>query len=613
MKRVLLICMPFGSLDRPALGISLLKARLEEQGVVCDIHYFTFAFAEFIGRQEYLWMCSDVPYTAFTGDWMFTHALYGERPKVEKGYVEEILRETWKLDDDAIRLILRARSFAPHFLDHCLEAINWGDYAVVGFTSTFEQNIASLALARRIKAAYPNIAIVFGGANWETEMGLEYHKQFKFVDYVCSGEGEQSFSALVQCILSGKDVDGLNKPIRGIVYRSEEESIFTGQAALISQMDDLPIPDFSNFFQDLSQSTVAASLIPILLLETSRGCWWGAKSHCTFCGLNGENMAYRSKSSTRAFDEMSYLVDKWKIYFVELVDNILNMKYFEDLLPALAQEEEKVSIFCEVKSNLTRKQVQLLREAGVIHIQPGIESLSNHVLKLMRKGTTALRNIQLLKWCKEYNITADWNLLFGFPGETREDYEGILELLPSIRFLRPAYACGPIRMDRFSPYYNSPEQFGFLNVRPIASYKYLYPFSNDSLSRIAYYFDFDYEHDVNPTGYSAKVREYVEAWQRDPETGTLSAELRPDDALALVDTRSNATQPEFILSGMGRAVYEYCDELHSGKAVIKYLHRDFPEVQFTDQHVLNFLASLVNNRLMVTDGSYYLSLAIPLK
>ena len=59
----------------------------------------------------------------------------------------------------------------------------------------------------------------------------------------------------------------------------------------------------------------------------------------------------------------------------------------------------------------------MLHLAGVHRIQPGIESLSNNVLKLMRKGTTGIRNIQLLKWCKQYKIAVDWNILYGFPGK----------------------------------------------------------------------------------------------------------------------------------------------------------------------------------------------------
>lgn len=611
MSKVLLLSMPFGSLDRPALGISLLKARLAELGVTCDIRYFTFTFAELVGCEEYRWISSEVAYTAFAGDWTFTHALYGERHKAENRYIHEILCETWQLDKFAIGRILRVRSLVSYFLDHCLATVPWEEYAIVGFTSTFEQNIASLALAKRIKAAHPKIAIVFGGANWEAEMGHELHKQFTFVDYVCSGEAEQSFPALVQCILAGETVDCPNRTIRGIVYRAEGESVYTGQADLIRQMDELPIPDFNDYFQNLTQSTVAASVVPVLLFETSRGCWWGEKSHCTFCGLNGGSLAYRSKSAARALDELAYLVDRWKIDLVEVVDNMLDMRYFHDMLPALARTQWSVSLFYEVKANLTRRQVQLLREAGVDRIQPGIESLSDHVLKLMRKGTTALRNTQLLKWCKEYNMTVDWNILYGFPGETQEDYDVILGLLPFIRFLSPPPACGPVRMDRFSPYYNTPEQSGLINVRPIAPYKYLYPFGGQSLSRIAYCFDFDYEPDVDPTGYAAKVTEYVEAWRREPETGTLSSVVQPDGAIALIDTRSDAAQSEFMLSGLEKAAYEYCDALHSGATVARYLHRVFPDVEFTEQQVLNFLDSLVANRLMVTDGVHYLSLAIP--
>jgi coproporphyrinogen III oxidase-like Fe-S oxidoreductase len=73
------------------------------------------------------------------------------------------------------------------------------------------------------------------------------------------------------------------------------------------------------------------------------------------------------------------------IELVEAVDNILDMKYFQDLLPALAAKQHSAQIFFEVKANLNRKHVKLLHEAGVNRIQPGIESMSDHVLKLMRK------------------------------------------------------------------------------------------------------------------------------------------------------------------------------------------------------------------------------------
>ncbi|MDQ3650658.1 MAG: RiPP maturation radical SAM C-methyltransferase [Acidobacteriota bacterium] len=611
MKKVLLLSMPFGAMERPSLGLSLLKAQLTEAGFACDVRYLMFAFAEYIGHDEYQWMSYQLPYTAFAGDWSFTSALYGKRPDIDHDYIQKLLREQWQIQERDIERILRVRSLVPHFVDYCMAAVPWADYAMVGFTSTFEQNIASLALAQKIKAEHPQIATVFGGANWEAGMGHELHKQFSFVDYVCSGEAEKSFPALVQCVLSGKSVEDSPEPIRGLIYRSQNgESIYTGPAEMISDMDQLPYPDFTDYFRDLEQCTISAPVVPTLLFETSRGCWWGAKSHCTFCGLNGGTMAFRSKSPRRALDELEYLADRWQTEQVEAVDNILDMKYFNDMLPALGRARRPLQLFYEVKSNLSRSQVKLLHEAGIHRIQPGIESMSDHILKLMRKGTTALRNIQLLKWAQEYNIIVEWNVLYGFPGETLEDYAKMLDMLRAIRFLRPPCATGPIRLDRFSPYHNAPAEFGLINVRPMTIYSYLYPFDAETLSRMAYYFDFDYQPGVDPTGYAAEVIAYVQDWQRNPEKGTLCCITRPDGTLMLIDTRSDATVPELMLSGLEQAAYEYCDELHSTANVIQYLRRSFPGWQFTDEQVIAFLDSLVANRLMVTDGDNYLSLAV---
>lgn len=611
MKKVLLLSMPMGALERPSLGLSLLKARLLESGYQCDVRYLAFSFAEFIGQQDYQWICYELPYTAFAGDWTFTQALYGKQPELERAYLQDILRDEWRLSDADIARILRIRSMVPHFMDYCLKSVPWDDYAVVGFTSTFEQNIASLALAKQLKQNYPKISIVFGGANWEAEMGQELHRKFPFVDYVCSGEAEQTLPALVRRILTRTSMNGKREPIPGIVYRDKShQSVSTGAAEMIREMDALPVPDFSDYFQDLHQCTVATPVAPTLLFETSRGCWWGAKSHCTFCGLNGGTMAFRSKSPRRALDELEHLVDRWQMNNVEVVDNILDMKYFSDMLPALARARRSLQIFYEVKSNLSREQVRLLYEAGVNRIQPGIESMSDHVLKLMRKGTTALRNIQLMKWAREFGITVEWNILYGFPGETPEDYNRMLELLKSIRFLRPPCAAGPIRLDRFSPYHNSPGEFGLINVRPMKTYRYLYPFDEESLKRIAYYFDFDYEADRDPSGYAADVVAFVNEWRSSPQVGTVSSVSRPDGSIAIFDTRPGASVPELTLSGLEQAAYEFCDELQSVPNIVRHLRASFPTVEFEEDRVFGFLNSLVESKLMVTDGHNYLSLAL---
>lgn len=603
MTKVLLVSMPFGALERQALGISLLKACLAERGIACDIRYLNFAFAEFVGAEEYRWVNYELPYTAFAGDWSFTAALYGDQPGAAERYVREILEQQWRLGPNSIQRLMRVRAMVEPFLNHALSAVPWHEYRLVGFTSTFEQNIASLALARRLKERYPGLAVAFGGANWEAEMGLELHRRFPFVDYVCSGESEDSFPALVQAV--GRTKPDVRKlaGIPGLVYRRGGKSCYTGPAEMIRNMDALPVPDYTDYFRDLAGCTAGASVLPTLLIETSRGCWWGAKSHCTFCGLNGGSMAFRSKSPKRALEELSRQVRRWRVDMVEAVDNILDMRYFHEFLPELARSDLGVNIFYEVKANLTRRQIAMLRDAGVNRIQPGIESLSDHVLRLMRKGTTGLRNIQMMKWCKEYGVAADWNLLYGFPGETRQDYAQTLEILRAIRFLPPPTACGPVRLDRFSPYFQTPDHFGMVNVRPIPAYAHLYPFPPESLHEIAYYFDYDYAPGADPRGFADEVIAYSAAWQQQPENGAVTAVNGADGELVLVDTRSDRLRPELVLTGPERAAYEICDEQHPASGVARRLR--YPENQ-----VKGFLDSMVANRFMVSDGTNYLSLAV---
>src|SRR5262245_59233898 len=112
-------------------------------------------------------------------------------------------------------------------------------------------------------------------------------------------------------------------------------------------------------------------------------------------------MAFRSKSADRVLAELEEFRARYPATHVVAVDNILDMSYFRNVLPRLRDRRLGFTLFYETKSNLTKAQVKLLRDAGVLAIQPGVESLSTNVLRLMRKGVTSLQNIQLLKWCKQ--------------------------------------------------------------------------------------------------------------------------------------------------------------------------------------------------------------------
>src|SRR5213075_59060 len=99
----------------------------------------------------------------------------------------------------------------------CLQSYDWSAYKIVGFTSTFQQNLASLALAGRIKQRHPEVLIAFGGSNCEGEMGVELHRQFSFLDVVCSGEGDLNFPEFVERIAGGESPAEIS--LDGIIVR----------------------------------------------------------------------------------------------------------------------------------------------------------------------------------------------------------------------------------------------------------------------------------------------------------------------------------------------------------------------------------------------------------
>ena len=337
-------------------------------------------------------------------------------------------------------------------------------------------------------------------------MGLQIIRSFPSIDYVCTGEADASFPDFMGRLLRGEGPIS----VAGIVGRHGGVSLTHPE--MVRDLDALPIPDFSDYFAQLDGSSLKASIKPELRFESSRGCWWGAKSHCTFCGLNGKTMAFRSKSPERVIRELRHYALTYPVDTIGAVDNILDLRYIQEVFPRLKASGITLTLMYETKVNLSFDQLSTLRDGGVRVLQPGIESFSNEVLRLMRKGCTGLQNIQFLRWCDELGIFPIWNLLYGFPGESPAEYELTARLLPTISHLTPPASCGQFRLDRFSPMYMHPEEFGLAGVRPHCAYYYVFPLGRNGLARLAYYFEFDYADGRDPKSYASRVEGEVARW-----------------------------------------------------------------------------------------------------
>src|SRR5262249_35123791 len=150
-----------------------------------------------------------------------------------------------------------------------------------------------------------------------------------------------------------------------------------------------------------------------------------------------------------------------------------------------------------------------MSEAGVLSIQPGIESLSTPILKAMRKGVTALQNIRLLKWCAEFRIKPGWNFLYGFPGEPAEEYPRMADLIKSLTYLIPPLGLSRLQLERFSPYHQRPADYGLKIIGPSSSdyYRLIYPSEVETLDDLAYSFEYSYDDGRDPETYVVPLRE----------------------------------------------------------------------------------------------------------
>ena len=615
MTDVQLVLMPYADIARPSIALGTLKACLRGTGIRCAVEYANMRFAETLG-----WGMPDVPYLErLLGEWTFATAAFPDHPPAP---VEVALRSGWfqtsymtprGFEDRRFAEAVDAlRAFAPRFVDEVAEVIVARRPRIVGCSSMFEQHCASLALLRRVKALDPSVVTLLGGANCEAEMGWATIKYFPWIDVVVSGEADEIFAPLCRLLLERGPAVAAEELPYGALGRAHVRADAFGRGgapvprAVVEHVDRNPVPDYADYFEALARSPLRHKVRPGLLVEMSRGCWWGQKHHCTFCGLNGGGMTYRAKSPERALTELHELSATYETPRFMVVDNILDMSYLRSVLPELARRDAPYDLFFETKANLRREHVELLARAGVIWVQPGIEAFHDRLLRLMDKGTTATTNVQVLKYLREFGIYATWNLLFGFPGEDDAWHAEVAAWLPLLFHLQPPKCIGHLAFDRFSPYQKDPARYG-LTLTPARCYAAVYPIPREGIEDLAYFFVEDAESGWRKAGPGAReLARHVVIWNRLWE-GSVRPVLSavPDgSAVDILDTRPCAVARRTRLDGLDAEVYMACDPAIDPRELVRRLGGD-------TEAIGGAVARLRASRLLVEIHGKLLGLAVP--
>lgn len=602
--------MPWASVEGPSIQLGTLQALLDREGIPARSCAFNVDFvdwcvsaplAEPVTLRHYEALAHTYSHTGLP-EWVFAVPPYHDTTPRDAAFLRQIARVVPEPLVEAARA-LREHVARP-FLDACVDDILRARPRVVGFSLTHAQNVASLALAKLLDLRDPGITIVLGGANCEGPMGVGLHRAFPWIDLVVRGEAERALPRLLRGLLDGGRVER----VPGLCHRNAAgDTVVEPPSHDLVRMDEVPLPEFGDYFARVERARVAPQLRPMLRLpyESARGCWWGERSHCTFCGISAATMPFRSKDPARVTDELVELATRFQVLDFAVVDYILDLRYFRDVLPQLRARGHDLRIFCEVKANLKREQVRLLAETGVRTLQPGIESLSTPILELLRKGVTALQNVRLLKWCEEYGIRPVWNLVTGVPREPVDEYARMAGVIPSLTHLEPP-SLTEVTVYRFSPYHTTPRELGLEVTGPAPFYEAVYPVAAELREAIAYFFDHRHLDGREPHRYVAPVADAVQTWRRgrDGARGSLRYRRGPG-FLEIRDARPGRPPTHVALGEDESRIYLACEDGATVPEVMRALGSTAaaPPVE-------KFLDGLVADRLAFREGGRYLALAL---
>ncbi|MFZ2412558.1 MAG: radical SAM protein [Candidatus Methanoperedens sp.] len=285
-----------------------------------------------------------------------------------------------------------------------------------------------LETARKIK---PEIVTVVGGAIITSDPRLALENMH--IDFGVIGEGEETMAELADALDNGKNIYN----VKGITFFEREKNLITTEhRPPILDLDSLPFPDYEGLEFDkwLSNKWIMQPSIGGLLFDVddeqrlceisaSRSCPY----QCTFCYHPLGNI-YRQRSLDNVFKEIDYLVEKYNITLLNLLDELFsaNEKRIYEFTDRIGKYNIRWMAQWRV-NNVNEKMLKVMKDSGILMIGLGVESLNDKVLKSMKKKITKSEIERAYKLSLDVGVRACSNIILGDPEETEETINESLE------------------------------------------------------------------------------------------------------------------------------------------------------------------------------------------
>jgi ribosomal peptide maturation radical SAM protein 1 len=599
---VVLVNMPWAEYFRPSLQLGLIQALLQRNGIGCSTYYAMIDYAELVGSD--LYRASEDLYRPHL-EWVFSAAAFGRPQSDENAFFSDLRNQG--ASDAEIDVLRGLHAQVDSFLDGALSNLLAGSARVIGFGTSMLQTLPAVALAARIKRRRPDLVLVFGGATCKGTSGRALMRVFPCIDLIVADQCDAWVSELFHRLLSDRPLDDLY----GILWRRRGEIVVNPPSPRFDDLDDNPVPDYTDFFTRMARSPLFGRELPSIPFEGSRGCWWGRRNHCRFCGLNGQTLEFRKRSAGRLVAELAEQRKRHNVDVFIASDEIMPLAYLDELPDKLRSDLPDATIFWEMKPLVRREQLAALASACRLGTQPGLEHLSTRLLELMHKGSTGSANIAILRRAVELNINIWWNLLYDVPGERLDDYAELVARFWMLFHLQPPFLF-PITLTRYSPYHEEPARHGIRILGPQRGLEHAYPVAPELREDLALAFDFEHTngYDVQPV--ATMLNEALSAWEQLHPAAELRVTLDADRAL-VVDSRCGR-ECRYHLDPATTAVYRCLESPHKLPGLRRALLRSNGVAYLrlgAQAGLRSALRGLERAGLVWRDGERVVALAVP--
>lgn len=382
LPEILLVELPPWDIRTPPLGIAYLAAFLKSRGVYAEVldlniemyNSETDERKKGWGNEDFFWWRSS---------------------ELEERYLEAF----------------------EHFADRILSF----NAPVIGLSVTMPSAPFLNHLLKCLKRKAPDKIIIVGGPGTffsETREGFDN----SLIDYIVIGEGETALYGLLAVLKKGRRPSLFSLSSCRIWRERISGKTACIQMPKIMDIDSIPSPTFEEF--NLDSYTEGHSTLPVIF---SKGC----NRHCSFCSDVVLSHPYRCRKPANVIKEIRMHLERYKDISIFRLNDLsfnANLRFISEFCEQITAEGLRFQWYgqAQVRPDMDKELLFKMKKAGCRQFSLGLESFSDNVLSMMKKGYTAQDAVKFLKASKEAGIENHIAIIVGYPGETEANFNETL-------------------------------------------------------------------------------------------------------------------------------------------------------------------------------------------